>query len=190
MPGPTSAERGQAVRRRLLDAAAELIPELGWSGVSTRVLAERAAVTPGLVHYHFASLRQLLTEAVLRTARQLLEQPLALLDQAPDAATGIDRLFGVLDAYTGTDPTSLLLVEAYLAATRDAALRTELATLIGEFRAELAGWLRARGQGASSEAIAVVLAAAIDGVMLHRGLDPAVELGPVATVLQIGRAHV
>jgi len=57
VPGPTSAERGQAVRRRLLDAAAELIPELGWSGVSTRVLAERAAVTPGMVHYHFASLR-------------------------------------------------------------------------------------------------------------------------------------
>jgi len=121
---------------------------------------------------------------VLRTARQLLEQPLALLGEAPDAPTGIDHLIGVLDAYSGTDPTSLLLVEAYLAATRDEALRTELAALIGGFRAELAGWLRERGQGASSEAVAVVLAATIDGVMLHRGLDPAVELAPIASVLR------
>lgn len=40
------ALRGQEVRQRLLRAAIELIGERGWSAVSTRVLAERAGVTP------------------------------------------------------------------------------------------------------------------------------------------------
>ncbi|MFD1052553.1 helix-turn-helix domain-containing protein, partial [Kibdelosporangium lantanae] len=37
---------GEEVRQRLLAAAVQLIPERGWSAVSTRVLAERAGVTP------------------------------------------------------------------------------------------------------------------------------------------------
>lgn len=46
-PSPAEA-RGQDVRRRLR-VAAELIPERGWAAVSTRVLADRAGVTPSVV---------------------------------------------------------------------------------------------------------------------------------------------
>lgn len=53
---PTAADRGREVRRKLLTAAVELIPERGWNAVSTRLLAERAGVAAGLVHYHFPSL--------------------------------------------------------------------------------------------------------------------------------------
>ncbi|MGH3673909.1 MAG: TetR/AcrR family transcriptional regulator, partial [Pseudonocardiaceae bacterium] len=41
-PVQTAAERGREVRLRLLGSAAELIAERGWTGVSTRILAERA----------------------------------------------------------------------------------------------------------------------------------------------------
>lgn len=54
MTSPAAA-RGREVPQRLLAAAAELIPERGWTAVSTRVLAERAGVTPSVVHYHFSS---------------------------------------------------------------------------------------------------------------------------------------
>ena len=57
-----AAVRGQEVRQRLLAAAAELIPERGWSAVSTRILADRAGVTPSVVHYHFPSVQAVLTE--------------------------------------------------------------------------------------------------------------------------------
>ncbi|WP_288047924.1 helix-turn-helix domain-containing protein, partial [Nocardia sp.] len=50
-----SAERGRATRERLLEAAVSLIGEVGWSGVSTRMVAQRAGVNAGVVHYHFAS---------------------------------------------------------------------------------------------------------------------------------------
>jgi AcrR family transcriptional regulator len=58
-----TAKQGQEVRLRLLTAAAELIPERGWSAVSTRILAERAGVTPSVVHYHFSSIQDVSTSA-------------------------------------------------------------------------------------------------------------------------------
>lgn len=166
---PTAAERGAQVRQRLLRAAAELIPERGWTAVSTRLVAERAEVAPGLVHYHFSSVQALLREAALGSIRGLTGQLAVLLDAAAGPAEAIDLLFGSLNDYEGQDPVSLLFCEAYLAASRDEELRRSLAKLIEDARDELGGWLAARGVP-DAAAIAAVLAAAIDGVALHRTL--------------------
>jgi AcrR family transcriptional regulator len=61
----TSAQRGHEVRQRLLGAAAELIAERGWAAVSTRAVADRAGLAPGLVHYHFTSVQALLSQAAI-----------------------------------------------------------------------------------------------------------------------------
>ncbi len=181
---PTSAERGRDVRDRLLRAAAELIPELGWGNVTTRAIAQRAEVTAGLIHYHFRSVHDLLSEAALSTAREVVTAPLACVTRAPDVSTGLDRLLTALDAYDGTDPTSLLLIETYLAASRDEDLRSRLTALIDHFRSELAAWLREHGHGESSAATAAVLSAALDGVLLHRSLDATLDAAAVGPVLR------
>src|SRR3954452_4617403 len=167
----TTADRGRAVRQRLLQAATVLIAERGWAAVSTRVLAERAGVAPGVVHYHFSSLQALLVEAAVGAARSLTAEFTSVVAAAGSADQALDMLFGMVDGYTGTDPMSVLFIEAYLAATRDEALRRELGALIGEFREQLAHVLRGHGV-ARPEATALVLAAAIDGVLLHRALVP------------------
>jgi Bacterial regulatory proteins, tetR family len=124
----TAADRGRDVRLRLLGSAAELIAEHGWAAVSTRSLAEHAGVTPGLVHYHFFSLQALLRDAALGTISDLLSSIETIFENALTFDAGVDLLLGSLDAYTGTDPTSLLLTETYLAATRDETLRNELSS--------------------------------------------------------------
>jgi len=53
-----------------MDAAAELIAERGWGAVTTRMVAERAGLRPGLVHYHFDSVTDLLIDSSLRRRRQ------------------------------------------------------------------------------------------------------------------------
>jgi len=58
------------VRQRLLDTAAELIAERGWTAVSKRLVAERAGVAAGLVHYHFTSVQALLSAAAVGVMRQ------------------------------------------------------------------------------------------------------------------------
>lgn len=183
MPIRTATDRGREVRLQLLSAAAELIAELGWTAVSTRILAERAGVTPGLVHYHFPSLQALLRDAALGMISDLLSGIESIVDDAPGLDRGMEIMLGSLDAYTGSDRTSLLFAETYLAAIRDETLRIELVVLVDEFRRKLARWLSERGAN-TPEDTAAVLAAAIDGVMLHRALNPQLTSSAVAPVLR------
>ena len=166
-----SAERGREVRRRLVAAAAELIPEVGWSAVSTRMLAERAGVATGLVHYHFASVQALLADAAVGVMRGAVEELRAILDGASTAVQMLDSMLESLDHYSGQDPTSLLFAETFLAATRDEQLRASLGHIVDEFRQLLAERLAQAGVQSPDET-AAVLAAAVDGLILHRALSP------------------
>jgi AcrR family transcriptional regulator len=178
-----ASARGAPVRRALLRAAVELVGELGWNAVSTRAVAERARVTPGLVHYHFRSVQALLREAVLGVLRESLTGVRPVLQSAATAEDGVRALFGMLEGYTGHDPESLAIMECYLAATRDEGLHRELVHLLGEFRREVAAWLAGHGHD-RPEDTAAVLAATIDGVVLHRALKPDLTADLVAGVLR------
>src|SRR5262249_23911262 len=170
--GPrTAAERGREVRQRLLAAAVELIPELGWTAVSTRILAQRAGLAPGLVHYHFESLQALLREASLASMREALQAITSVFEQAHTPEAALDMLVGAMDAYTGTDRASLLFVEAYLASLRDPRLGQDLALLLVDFRRRFGEGLATHGYE-DPAATAAVLSAALDGVVLHRAMGP------------------
>lgn len=178
----TTSERGAEVRRRLIDAASELIAERGWSAVSTRMVAERAGVTPGVVHYHFSSVRGLLTTAALHTVRSVANQVCAVLTWEDDLTAGLAPLVRGLDAYPGDDPTSRLFAEAYLAAHRDVELRTQLTAVLREVRTAIGRWLAAN-RVPEPEDTAAVLVSAIDGMMLHRALVPDLEADTVTPIL-------
>lgn len=179
----SSAQRGHEVRQRLLDAAAELIPERGWTAVSTRALADRAGLAPGLVHYHFTSVQALLSQAAVAVMRDVAARTGPLLAAAGDAGQLADALVGSLDAYSGTDPVSVLFVEAYLAATRDPELRDAVAEVITLFRAGLGARLAELGVE-EPEATAAVLGAAMDGLVLQRALDPTLSAAVVGPVIR------
>ncbi|RBQ16010.1 TetR/AcrR family transcriptional regulator [Spongiactinospora rosea] len=180
-----SADRGRATRQRLLVAAGPLVGEVGWGGVTTRLVAERAGLAPGLVHYHFASVTDLLIAACTAHARTMLDETARRLTAHTDVAAGITWLLGELSRYTGADPSSLLLNEAFMAAARVPALRAELAGLLADFRAEVTGWLRRERPEADAEALAVLLAAVIDGIMLHRAVDPTTDLRALEEPLRL-----
>lgn len=183
MAGPTSAERGREVRARLLDAARELVSEVGWNAVSTRLLAERAGVRAGLVHYHFESLRALLRQAAVDGIRAMLDAASTGLDQSAGPADAVAVILDDLDRYAADGPDSLLFVEAYLAATRDPVLREEMGALMLRLRADLTGALAANDHPDPVGAAAVILAT-FDGFMLHKGLDPELSAATIAPVLR------
>jgi AcrR family transcriptional regulator len=54
-----------------MDAAERLLYEVGYAGVTTRAVAESAGVRPGLVHYYFGSMEELLTQTLERFVDQL-----------------------------------------------------------------------------------------------------------------------
>lgn len=177
-------ERGRATRQRLFDAAVALIGEVGWGGVTTRMVAERAGVAPGVVHYHFASVNDLLVEASTAFAGALFGAAARQLAEQPDLGSGLDWLLGELSGYTGTDPASLLIVEMHLASGRHPELRDRLRDMIGDFRSHVASWLRVNGHTGDAEAAAVLLAATVDGLVLHHSLDPAMDITALAGPLR------
>lgn len=177
-----TAERGREVRERLLAAAAELIAERGWAAVSTRVVAERAGVGAGLVHYHFPSVRALLSDAAVGVMRAVSAALPPVLARARTPAEAVDLLVTSLDEFTGTDPVSLVFVETYLAATRDPRLRAAVAGVIGEYRDRMAAWLGEHGVP-EPEATAAVLGSAIDGLVMQRALDPTLTAATIRPVL-------
>ena len=72
----TAAARKTAARssaeEALLDAAERLLVEVGHAGITTRRLAEEAAVNHGLVHYYFGSNENLLLRALERFTERLI----------------------------------------------------------------------------------------------------------------------
>ena len=63
-----------AAEEALLDAAERLLVDVGHAGVTTRRLAEEAAVNHGLVHYYFGSNENLLARALERFTERLVER--------------------------------------------------------------------------------------------------------------------
>src|SRR6185295_4696934 len=63
-----------AAEEALLNAAEQLLLDVGHAGITTRRLAEEAGVNHGLVHYYFGSNEALLVRALERFTERLLER--------------------------------------------------------------------------------------------------------------------
>jgi AcrR family transcriptional regulator len=168
-------------REKLMAAAAELIAELGWGRVTTRAVAERAGLPHGAVSYHFRGKQELLTEAAMFAfARAVPEDEFAAL-------AGVEDLIGFIAAeITGPDAVdpvlSRLMFEAMSEAERDPALRERMGAMQTQYRALMVRAVRAEQQrgavfdGAPADAIATLLGAVGDGLLLHARLDPDLDV--------------
>lgn len=77
-------DRSRATRQRLLDAAIECLAELGWSGSTVAVVAERAGVTRGALQHHFPTREDLFTAAIEHVAEERLAFLRSRQDTLPD----------------------------------------------------------------------------------------------------------
>lgn len=168
----------------MLESAVVLIPQLGWSAVTARALAGHAGVRPGIIHYHFDSLEALLAEAAVGAVREALEHPSRQLESGICLDEGLRMFLATLEEFAPDEPVNLLFIETFLAAARGGALREELAQVLVDFRTRTARWLERVGFDGDADAAAAVLAAAIDGLMLHRALDPGLTAEAAFPVLR------
>src|SRR4051812_19753507 len=76
---------GEASRRRILDAAAEIAGDRGYEGTSITLVSERSGLPASSIYWHFADKDDLLAAVIERSFEQWRER---LASSAADAPTG------------------------------------------------------------------------------------------------------
>jgi AcrR family transcriptional regulator len=130
-PPAPKTPKSAGTRRRLLDVAAALFIERGYSAVSMRDIAAAARVTKGAVYGHFRSKGQLLVEVI--------RWKLAERDHAPgfsEATADPERGVELMYDERGRD-IRLLEVDAAAAARHDPDVAAGLASLYGDRHARI-----------------------------------------------------
>jgi AcrR family transcriptional regulator len=130
-----TSSRSQA-EEALLDAAERLLVDVGYSGITTRRLADEAGVNHGLVHYYFGSNENLLVRALERFTERLIARQRELY--------GADMPFAekwrtAMRYLVSEDVTyEKIWLELQALAWNHADLRARLALVNAEWRAVLA----------------------------------------------------
>jgi AcrR family transcriptional regulator len=111
----------------LLDATAEELRAVGWSGLTMRKVARRAGVAPATAYTYFASREHLVTEVYRRRVRSLADPVVELSDPVAVRATAV------------LEPMALLVAdEPELAAAVTVAMLSEDPEVRRQFETELA----------------------------------------------------
>jgi AcrR family transcriptional regulator len=112
----------------LLDAAEQLMLEEGYAAVTSRRVAEKAALKPQLVHYYFRTMDDLFLAAFRRRAEEGLEAQAQVL-QARQPLWALWRF--------SIDPAATAITMEFIAlANHRKALRAEIAYYAERFREE------------------------------------------------------
>lgn len=182
------AKPRHATRDRLIAAAFRVVAREGLEGASVKTIAAEAGVTPGLLHYHFPTRDALLTAAVRQAqadyqerARRRRERstPEALLSASfADALAGVRRDQDLIRA-------RLAFAVRALSSPDFAPVARELGRVRVQETAQMLAAVRSTTSiTAHDRALAALIKAALDGLMLAWLSDPEVPLAQAARILE------
>ena len=167
-------------RDALLEAAKRLVREQGYAHTTARDLVAASGTNLASIGYHFGSKEALLTEALGEAFDEWTER----LDRAGSAdsdAAPLERLVAALTAMVGdleeARPFFIAYLEAMAQAERAPALRERLARQYEDNRRQVAASVTAAiggdgGPGGDADAVASLLIAIADGLLIQSFLEP------------------
>lgn len=129
----SSRSRDDEIRAALVDAAAQVFAEEGYSGARVQSIAERAGLTTGAMYNRFTGKSELLLEALDLHTSQLVGE----LASAELSATDLLETVGVA-LLDDQSPASALLLEAFMAARREEDIAERLRPRLADERSRLA----------------------------------------------------
>jgi DNA-binding transcriptional regulator YbjK len=190
MPGKASTERGQGRRTIILRAALGVIAEHGASDTTHRKVADAAGVPTATTTYYFATLDELLEEALRLYVREEVDA-LRGATEALEGAASAEELAGRIAAVLaeGRRADSSGQFALYLEAARRPSLRGAAGECLVAYEAFARAALELLGSPHADE-LAPVFVAYADGLALHRlARGEAAESDEVAQRLMTLFAH-
>ncbi|MEV2275583.1 TetR family transcriptional regulator C-terminal domain-containing protein [Nocardiopsis sp. NPDC049922] len=182
----TNSARGRRRREELVEAGLALLVEGGWPAVTTRAVAARGGTNMGLIHYHFGGLPALRLEIARRAGDAVMMPVVEALLAAPDARSVLDAMRTVVPRVTGDERVVRLSVELIVGAMRQPELGDALRAGLREARGQIADWLGTLNPHWPAErrtGTATLVAALLDGMMLHHLLDAQLSIEPALAAL-------
>jgi DNA-binding transcriptional regulator YbjK len=177
--------RGLRRREALIRAGTELLAERGWSGLTSRAIAERAGAPPGLVHYHFGGLPALRRDVAAAAVAEAFEPALAVLTSHQTWGAGVAAVARANEEMT--DERTRLTAELITASMQDEEVATLMRQALAGARARLVPWLAGTG-AVHPEGLATLVVALLDGLVLHRLVDPSLSMSEVAAAAAAAEA--
>jgi AcrR family transcriptional regulator len=182
---PPKQDRARVTRKKLLAAAGRALCELGFAGTTTTVVAKRAGVSQGALYRHFGSKQQLFAATTEYLFESLIEHFREAFSKASTGSDPIARALPSLWAVFLT-PELYAVVELYIAARTDEALREALVPVLLQHRENLraeAGLLfpEAAQENPRFNVVVDSLMAALQGAAVS-----AAVLGAVAEAVELG----
>jgi AcrR family transcriptional regulator len=99
---PDIAESKSAqTRRRILDAAAQLLSAKGYAGLRLTDVAAQAELQAPAIYYYYASRDDLIEEVMWAGIADMREHVVAILDGLPGDVSALDRLLAAVSAHLG-----------------------------------------------------------------------------------------
>jgi AcrR family transcriptional regulator len=96
---PERERKSDRTRRRILDAAADVLNRKGYAGARLTEIAKLADLQVPAIYYYFASREEILEEVVSIGARITMEHVLVRLAVMPAEATNMDRICAAAGAH-------------------------------------------------------------------------------------------
>ncbi len=160
----TAGKPGKSSREALLEATVRIVGERGLSGLTTRIVAETAGVTHGLVRHYFGSRDELVREAFRHAVHESTERSVL------HAGTGTLEEFGAgLGSVVAADPAQQAFqYEMLLAALRRPDLLPDVKEIYADFFDVVGREMRAAGLDDPDGALARLVFAALDGLVIQQ----------------------
>ncbi|MGL6044310.1 MAG: TetR/AcrR family transcriptional regulator, partial [Sandaracinobacteroides sp.] len=142
VPDPTALTgnelgKSRTTRRRILDAARDLLADVGYHGFSTGAVAARADLTRPAMLYHFGSRLELITAVVHHLARrriEMFEDAMSGLDLPPSYKGQAYRAAAAELAWNQLEtPEFIAFTELQIAARTDPALAAVVRPAVAAF---------------------------------------------------------
>ncbi|MGI9126334.1 MAG: TetR/AcrR family transcriptional regulator [Mycobacterium sp.] len=175
MASVTAAVTPKGERRRyaLVRAAADLLCEGGFEAVRHRAVADRAGLPLASTTYYFASLDELIENAVEYLGAEEVAQLRARVQALPRRRRGADAAADVLVDLLAADPTREQLIsryERYIACARHPGLRGVERRLLKQ-RVDAVGEAMARSGRRSRSDMMTALLYSVDGAVVSALVD-------------------
>lgn len=168
-----------AARARLIAATQGLLATGGADSLSSRSIATAAAANLGAITYYFGSKEQLVTEAMVAGARDLLAPVIAILRSDEEPTMKLLEAVAVLDGLLRDHRQDLAgYIQAIAASSSNASIADALQTLHREMAQLLADEIeRQRSvarlpQWVSPAAMARLILAVVHGTLIAAVVDP------------------